>query len=105
MVNVLLVCSGGMSTSILVKRMEKAAEDRGVEAKIWSEGTGVSDDIVKTADVVLLAPQIRFLLSEMKKKLEGKIPVELIDMRVYGTMNGEKALDFALEVMEKFDSK
>ncbi len=34
--NILLVCSAGMSTSMLVTRMEKAAEELGVEAKIWA---------------------------------------------------------------------
>lgn len=41
-------------------------------------------------DVVLLGPQIRFKLDEVKKTAEehGKA-AEVIDMRVYGMMNGE----------------
>lgn len=52
--NILLCCSAGMSTSLLVTKMEAAAKARGLEGKIWA----VSGDAVKTnidqADVLLL---------------------------------------------------
>ena len=31
---VLLICAGGMSTGILMKKMEKYAEDKGIELKV-----------------------------------------------------------------------
>lgn len=31
---ILLVCSAGMSTSLLVTKMEKVAADRGIDAKV-----------------------------------------------------------------------
>ncbi len=33
---IMLVCSAGMSTSLLVTKMQKAAEDRGMEADIFA---------------------------------------------------------------------
>ena len=33
MVKIMLACSAGMSTSLLVTRMQKAAEERGLDAK------------------------------------------------------------------------
>ena len=42
--NILLCCSAGMSTSLLVTKMEAAAKARGLEGKIWA----VSGDAVKT---------------------------------------------------------
>ena len=36
MVKIMLACSAGMSTSLLVTRMEKAAAERGLECKIWA---------------------------------------------------------------------
>ena len=64
--NILLCCSAGMSTSLLVTKMEAAAKARGLEGKIWA----VSGDAVKTnidqADVLLLGPQVRYMLSSMK---------------------------------------
>jgi PTS system cellobiose-specific IIB component len=41
--NILLCCAAGMSTSLLVTKMEKAAQEMGVVAKIWA----VSADEVK----------------------------------------------------------
>lgn len=37
--------------------------------------------------------------SEMEKLADGRIPVEVIDMRDYGTMNGKKVLAHALELI------
>lgn len=34
MYKILLVCNAGMSTSMLVQRMEKAATEKGIEAEI-----------------------------------------------------------------------
>ena len=47
---------------------------------------------------MLLGPQIRYELNNVKK-IAGSVPVEAIDMRDYGMMNGEKVLAHAMEVM------
>ena len=52
------------------------------------------------ADVVLLGPQIKFALPEIKKPTDqagNKIGV--IDMMDYGMMNGAKVLDQALKLL------
>lgn len=102
MVNILLVCTAGMSTSMLVKRMQEAAEAKGIEATIWAVGDANSAEESKKADIVLLGPQVRYLKGNMEKKVEGKKPVDVIDMRVYGSMDGESALYSALELLENF---
>ncbi|MBK1811275.1 PTS sugar transporter subunit IIB [Clostridium sp. YIM B02505] len=101
MKKILLVCSAGMSTSLLVEKMQEAAIKKGVECSI--EATGESDvkNYINDADVVLLGPQVRFLLSQLKENLAGSnIPVEIIKTVDYGTMNGEKVLQRALELIE-----
>lgn len=103
MINILLVCSAGMSTSMLVKKMQEAADKKGLEANIWAVGDSDSQEESKKADIVLLGPQVRYLEAKMKERVDNKIPVAVIDMMVYGTMNGEKALDNALEFQEKFN--
>ncbi len=42
------------------------------------------------------------ICSKVKKLLDGKYPVEVIDMRDYGTMNGPKVLDAALKIYDEF---
>lgn len=98
MKKILLVCSAGMSTSFLVTKMEKSSKDKGVETKIWAVGEADSEEAIKEADVVLLGPQVRHLLSKIKE-MAGSTPVEAIDMTLYGTMNGEKVLERALELI------
>lgn len=102
MVNILLVCSAGMSTSMLVKKMQDAATAKGVEANIWAVGDAESTVESKKADVVLLGPQVRFLEKKMKERVEDMKPVAVIDMASYGTMNGAKVLDSALTILENF---
>ncbi|WEO78722.1 PTS sugar transporter subunit IIB [Cryobacterium sp. SO2] len=87
---VLLACAAGMSTSLLMNNMRKfAAADDVIDAVPY----GDVSDVVAGYDVVLLGPQVKFRLSEAKTMLVplGKV-VDVIDMRAYGTMDGEKVL-------------
>ncbi|MEW4024607.1 PTS lichenan transporter subunit IIB [Bacillus sp. YAF8] len=94
--NILLVCAAGMSTSLLVTKMEKSAQEQGKEYKIWAvSGDSVNQHIDK-ADVLLLGPQVRYLLPQLKKLGESKgVPVEVINTVHYGTCNGAEVLKSA----------
>lgn len=96
MVNILLCCSAGMSTSMLVKKMIQAAEENGIEAEIWAISKSELSAHKDKADVVLIGPQIRFAINSVKEEVGSDKPVDVIDIRDYGTMNGKKVLDFAL---------
>lgn len=99
---IMLVCAAGMSTSLLVTKMDKAAEARGIEADIFAVSANEADNILasKDVDVLLLGPQVRFMKSQFEKKVEGTgIPVDIINMQDYGMVNGEKVLQAALDLM------
>ncbi len=102
MKKIMLCCCAGMSTSLLVTRMEDAAKAQGIECKIWACSEKVFEDEFNKdpADCVLVGPQIRYLLNTIKKQAKGT-PVELIDMRIYGMMDGAKVLKLGLETIEK----
>lgn len=97
MSRILLVCSFGMSTSLLLEAMRQAAEKRGLGVTIEAVGTGEVRNIVPSYSVILLGPQVRYAEVSMKKF--GK-PVGIIDSFVYATAQGDKALDQALALME-----
>lgn len=102
MKRILLVCSAGMSTSLLVTKMQAAAKDQGVECSINAVGEAELKRHENEIDVLLLGPQVRFLLSKMKAKFEPiGVPVEVINTVDYGTMNGEKVLKQALSMSSK----
>ena len=98
MKTILLVCSAGMSTSLLVAKMEDVAKEKGLDYKIFAEANTDIGRFDGKVDVVLVGPQIRYALDSVKKSLPGT-PVEVIDMRVYGMADGEKALDQAMTLM------
>lgn len=100
MVRILLVCSAGMSTSFMVNKMKEAAKERGIEAEIWAVADAEAKANIEKADIMMLGPQVRFLESKMKEVAGGK-PVTVIDMLAYGSMNGAKVLDQALELLGK----
>ncbi|MGC3956161.1 MAG: PTS sugar transporter subunit IIB [Propionicimonas sp.] len=94
---VLLICSAGMSTSLLVNNMLKFADP---EDAVDALPFGELEDKIDNYDVVLLGPQIRFKLKEVEAiaTAHGK-PVEVIDMRVYGTMDGKSAIEQARRLL------
>ena len=96
---ILLVCSAGMSTSLLVTKMLKAAATINLEVEISAHSAGEAKKLVKNADVVLLGPQVRFMKNEFIKLVT--VPVDVIDMMAYGRMDGEKVLLSALALLEK----
>lgn len=98
MKKILLICNAGMSTSMLVAKMKKAAGELRVEVEIEARSLSDAKEAVREADLVLLGPQIRYERSNIQK-IAGRIPVEAIDMRDYGLMDGKKVLKHALEVM------
>ncbi|WP_294157660.1 PTS sugar transporter subunit IIB [uncultured Selenomonas sp.] len=98
--NIYLVCNAGMSTSILVKKMQEAAAKQNIDARIEAFSVEVLDERVDTADCVLLGPQIRHMLSDVKNVVNGKCPVDVIDMRDYGMIRGDKVLAKAMKMVE-----
>ena len=100
MMKILLVCNAGMSTSMLVTRMEKAAQQRQLNAQIQAVPVSQAETMLDEWDIVMLGPQVRHQLQYLQKKAEGKTPICVIDMRDYGRMNGEKVLDAAMRLIE-----
>ena len=101
-ITVMLVCSAGMSTSLLVTKMQKSAKEKGLNAEIFANSANEADNTLasKDVDVLLLGPQVRFMKSQFEKKVaEKNIPVDVIDMRDYGMINGEKVLQTALNLI------
>ncbi|MGM9985931.1 MAG: PTS sugar transporter subunit IIB [Bacillaceae bacterium] len=98
--NILLACSSGMSTSLLVAKMEKHAASIGEEVKIWAVGQDQAKKEMATADVVLIGPQMSFLKGELQKEAnQYGIKVDVIDMMAYGMADGKKAYEQALRLI------
>ena len=71
---------------------------KGIELHIEAHPVGSIDQYGDSADVILLGPQVRYELKNVKAKYPGK-PVEIINMQDYGMMNGEAVYKKAKAMM------
>lgn len=83
----LLVCAGGMSTSILMKKLEKYAADKGIEFEVVARGVGDYEDICSKYDVILLGPQVSYRKDDIAAT-SGK-PIAVIAPYDYAIGNAE----------------
>lgn len=100
MLNIMLCCASGMSTSLLVEKMKKAALQQNIEVNIWAVGANEVRENADKADVILLGPQVKYAQKKIQSEAPGK-PVAHIGMREYGMMNGAAVLKQAVELIEK----
>ena len=99
---IMLVCAAGMSTSLLVTKMEVAAKEAGEEVEIFALPLTEGEKIIDTVDCVLLGPQVRYAKKEVEKIIAdtGKdIPYDVIEMKIVGMMNGKAVYEFAKKLM------
>lgn len=100
MKKIVLCCAAGMSTSMLVKRMQAEAEKRALAIEIKAVPAAEFEAELTSADVVLLGPQVKYELARFNKIAEPHgLPVAVIDMMDYGTLRGDKVLDHALNLL------
>lgn len=100
MKKILLACSSGMSTSLLVSKMEQYAQSIGEKVEIWAVGQEKAKTEMKNADVVLIGPQMSFLKNDLQKAAAPyDIQVEVIDMMAYGMADGKKAYEQAMSLI------
>lgn len=93
MKKILFICQAGMSTSLLVSKTLEAAKQKGVDIEITALPEAQAKNNLEGVSAILLGPQVRFLLGNIKKLVEGKgINVEVIDTVSYGRMDGNAVL-------------
>lgn len=94
-----LVCAAGMSTSMLVKKMQDVAKDEGIDVHIIAMSANSFTTYKEPTEILLLGPQVSYMLPKMKGEYEPKgMKVSVINMMDYGTMNGAKVLHDALNM-------
>lgn len=92
---VLMVCSGGMSSAIVVKAVKEEAVKKNFNLEIKAVGTGEFEDELKQGnyELALVAPQVkhRFKLFE-EQAASANVPVELIVPMGYTPIGAPKVL-------------
>lgn len=82
---ILLICAGGMSTSLLMKKMEKYAKEEGFALKIQAVGMSDYEDVYRDYDVILLGPQVSYKKNEISEATN--LPIAIIATYDYAIGN------------------
>lgn len=82
---VLLVCAMGMSTSILMKKLEKYAAEQGIDFIIAAQSVNTYKTVCHEYDCILMGPQISYQKDNIAA--DSGMPVAVIPPTDYGTGN------------------
>lgn len=86
---------------MLVQKMKKEVKASSLDLEVAAYPLAEANNRVDEADIILLGPQVGFEKAKMEKKVAGRVPVDVINMRDYGTMNAKKVLSAAIKKMEE----
>ncbi|MNS10913.1 N,N'-diacetylchitobiose-specific phosphotransferase enzyme IIB component [compost metagenome] len=90
-----LFCAAGMSTSLLVNKMKEHATKHAVPVDIEAFSEALIMERGPEADLILLGPQIKYMLDDFTAKLPSK-PIAVIDSLIYGKVDGLALLKFSI---------
>lgn len=102
MKKILLVCTTGLTMSILLAKMTKTifANQLPIEVLAVSAERALVEYQEIEVDMVLLSPQVRYLKAKFEElTIPDKIPLVVIDMRDYGMIDGEGILLHAAKLL------
>ena len=100
MKKILLVCSEGMSTSFMTMKMNEIAKEKNVDVYVYAKSESMIEDELNRVDCILLGPQIAYLESKIKDRVNGKVPVESISALDFGRMNALAILKQAIRLLK-----
>ena len=94
-----------MSTSLLAKKMQDYANEKGVEVLVDARAVSAikqsSVEQLRELDCALLGPQVAFEKNQFIPKFaEAGVPFEVIPMQDYGLVRGDKVMQMALDMIE-----
>jgi len=82
---------------MLIDSMTKDGEALGLEMDVDALPYDRLTDRIHHTDILLLGPQVRYLLPKFQAEYGDTIPViQVMEMRDYGLLNTKKILDSAL---------
>ncbi len=96
---ILLVCAGGMSTSLLMKKMVNYWRQQGEDLIIHAVGLAEYRNVYQNYDIILVGPQVSYRLKEIQE-VTGK-PAEAIPSFDYAMANCSNIMKQAQKLMVK----
>lgn len=88
---ILLICANGLSTSILMNKMQKWGIEKNIELEVRAVPMSEYLNVYKNFDCILIGPQISYQYNEIKANAID-VPVEKISPMDYGMSNVENIM-------------
>ncbi len=102
MVQIGLFCFAGMSTSVLLKKMQEYAQEMGADCTINAYPETKVADLASELDVVLIGPQIKYYQKRIEELCAPHgTKVMVISNVDFGRMDGKKVLTDAYALVGK----
>lgn len=100
---ILVVCSSGMSSTLVVSRMMKVVKEQQKDYQIMATSVDCAEDYFDVADIILLGPQIADYESYMKEKSDKMVAV--MNRMYYGRCRGDLILKETEAAFEEYKLK
>lgn len=98
---ILLVCCGGISTALLVKKLQTEAASCGLNPQIRATGVVHGAKAIQEADVCLFGPQLKAQMVDALDWTENRrVPIDMISPEDFKTMNAKRILEHALNMLQ-----
>lgn len=100
MKSILLICNEGMSTGYLCNKMNEIAAQEGIQAKAWAIPESALEGRYREADVIMVGPQIKYLIDSIRQRINHALPVDAINPIDFGRINAQAVLEHALSLIK-----
>lgn len=99
--HIVLLCSAGLSTRVLMKKMEEEAARQGYDCEISAYPLSQIVEAASDADVFLLAPQAAHSIAELQVKYPN-VPSSVIPQKLYAAVDAVEILDLAQKTVKDY---
>ena len=92
----LLICTAGITTGLLVKNVQNAADERGLDIHVYSAPAIIAEQAIQSQliDALMIGPQSKYEIARLKDFLTYKaVPYKLISRENYEILDGEAVLE------------
>ena len=96
MINVVLVCTQGMSTNIMRRKIEEEAKIKNIDMSVIAVGLDDLSNHLTDTQIVVLGPQVKYATKSVRNeidKVNTNIKMFVMNFQDYGLMRGDRVLE------------
>ena len=100
----LLICTAGITTGLLVKNAQNAADERWLDIHVYSAPAIIAEQAIQSQsiDALMIGPQSKYEIARLKDFLTYKaVPYKLISRENYEILDGEAVLEEIIALIGK----